>query len=423
MPKVLFVWLLCLLSHLCMAQDSLNRPRIFINCSSWSCYEDYVRTELSFFDFVRDRFQADVQILVIRQENGAGGMSFTLNFIGQNRFKNQNDTLKFSTKQADSDDMIRQKMVQMMKIGLVPYLKSTDFVSSISVDLPKRKSEEALIKNDKWNYWVFTIGAWGNYFAESNSSNYYLVNYLDINRIKPESKILISGSYDTNFSKFVFQDVDTLGNIVNETIKARNENSNFSLIYAKSLTEHWAVGGYHENWTSVRRNIRFGYTFAPAIEYNLFPNSQNTQKQFRIIFQSGLRGLQLREINDRDKLKEQLWYYRLDANISLVQPWGSVSGRIGGHQFFGEKGLFRINGNINLRWRAFEGFNLDLGANASYIKDQVLFVPKDINRNNVLLGAGILPTNFSFFISGGISYTFGSINNSVVNPRLNGMIF
>jgi hypothetical protein len=423
MPKILFVWLLCLLSHLCVAQDSLNRPKIFINCSSWNCYEDYVRTELSFFDFVRDRFQADVQILVIRQENGAGGANFTLNFIGQNRFKNQNDTLKFSTKRADSDDMIRQKMVQMMKIGLVPYLKSTDFVSSISVDLPKRKSENALIKNDKWNYWVFTIGAWGNYFAESNSSNYYLVNYLDINRIKPESKILISGSYDTNFSKFVFQDVDTLGNIVNETIKARNENSNFSLIYAKSLTEHWAVGGYHENWTSVRRNIRFGYTFAPAIEYNLFPNSKNTQKQFRIIFQSGLRGLQLREINDRDKLKEQLWYYRLDANISLVQPWGSVSGRIGGHQFFGEKSLFRINGNINLRWRAFEGFNLDLGANASYIKDQVLFVPKDINRNNVLLGAGILPTNFSFFISGGISYTFGSINNSVVNPRLNGMIF
>jgi hypothetical protein len=423
MPKILFVWLLCLLSHLCVAQDSLNRPKIFINCSSWNCYEDYVRTELSFFDFVRDRFQADVQILVIRQENGAGGANFTLNFIGQNRFKNQNDTLKFSTKRADSDDMIRQKMVQMMKIGLVPYLKSTDFVSSISVDLPKRKSENALIKNDKWNYWVFTIGAWGNYFAESNSSNYYLVNYLDINRIKPESKILISGSYDTNFSKFVFQDVDTLGNIVNETIKARNENSNFSAIYAKSLTEHWAVGGYHENWTSIRRNIRFGYTFAPAIEYNLFPNSKNTQKQFRIIFQSGLRGLQLREINDRDKLKEQLWYYRLDANISLVQPWGSVSGRIGGHQFFGEKSLFRINGNINLRWRAFEGFNLDLGANASYIKDQVLFVPKDINRNNVLLGAGILPTNFSFFISGGISYTFGSINNSVVNPRLNGMIF
>lgn len=133
--------------------------------------------------------------------------------------------------------------------------------------------------------------------------------------------------------------------------------------------------------------------------------------------------MQLREINDRDKLKEQLWYYRLDANISLVQPWGSVSGRIGGHHFFTEKDMFRINGNINLRWRVFEGFNFNLGANASYIKDQVLFVPKDINRNNVLLGAGILPTNFSLFFSGGISYTFGSINNSVVNPRLNEIIF
>jgi hypothetical protein len=423
MCKVLLLWVLCLFALPSLAQNEPNRPKLFINCASWQCYEDYVRTELSFFDFVRDRFQADVQILVIMQENGAGGANFTLNFIGQNQFKKQNDTLKFSTKQTDTDDMIRQKMVQMMKIGLVPYLKSTEFVSAISVDLPKRKSEEALIKKDKWDYWVFTIGAWGNYSAESNSSNYFLLNYLDISRITPESKLLISGSYDTNFSKFVFQDVDEFGNVTNETIKARNENSNLNVIYVKTLSEHWSVGAYHEYWSSVRRNVQAGFTLAPALEYNIFPNSMNTQKQLRLIFQSGVRAMRLITINDRDRLSEYEPYYRLDMHIALVQPWGSVSGRIGGHHFFTEKNLFRLNTNLNVRWRIFEGFNLDFNTNASYFKDQILFLPKDINRNNVLLGAGILPTNFSFSFGGGISYTFGSINNSVVNPRLNGLIF
>jgi hypothetical protein len=406
------------------AQDSLHRPKLFINCaSSWGCFEDYVRTELSFFDFVRDRFQADVQILIISQENGAGGANYTLNFIGQGKFKNEKDTLKFSVKQADSDDMIRKKLVSNLKIGLVPYIKSEDFLEQISIDLPKRKTQDALIKKDPWNFWVFTLGTWGNYSAESNSTSYYLSNYLNINRIKPESKVLISFNYDTNFSKFVFQDVDANGVVISETVKAKNENHNASFIYAKSLSEHWALGGYHENWSSVARNIRFGYTVAPALEYNIFPNSRNTQKQFRCILQTGLRGLELRMLNEREKTQETLPFYRFDANISIVQPWGNVSGRIGGHHFFTEKNLYRFNADVGVSWRVFEGFNLNLFVNSSYIKDQILFLPQDINRNNVLLGAGILPTNFRIYTSGGISYTFGSINNSVVNPRLNGIIF
>jgi len=117
----LFFLIFCLFPTLLSAQDSLPRPKIFLNCPD-GCQEDFLKTELSFFDFVRDRFEADIQILIIAQDNSAGGQQITLTFIGQKQFLGVTDTLIFSTKQADSNDMIRTKGVQLLKVGLIKYL-------------------------------------------------------------------------------------------------------------------------------------------------------------------------------------------------------------------------------------------------------------------------------------------------------------
>jgi hypothetical protein len=119
-----------LLSTAIMAQtssDSITPPKIFINCSGSNCYEDYLKTELSFFDFVRDRFEADVQLLIISQDSGAGGQLYTVNFLGQNTFKSQIDTLTFATKQTDTEDMIRKELLKTLKQGLVKYVLQTNY--------------------------------------------------------------------------------------------------------------------------------------------------------------------------------------------------------------------------------------------------------------------------------------------------------
>lgn len=32
-----------------LEKDSTNRMKLFLNCSSWDCHEDYIKTQLSFF--------------------------------------------------------------------------------------------------------------------------------------------------------------------------------------------------------------------------------------------------------------------------------------------------------------------------------------------------------------------------------------
>lgn len=420
---VSIVWCIHTKSQNVETNANNSRIKLFINCSSWDCFEDYVKTEMSFYDFVRDRLQADIEILIISQENGSGGDNFTLIFIGRNQFDKQTDTLRFSTKQADTDEMIRATLINYLHIGLLGFIKQTSWVKYIKVSSPKREPENALIEKDKWNYWVFTIGGNGFGTLQSNQSFLNIGSNFDINHIKPEIKFQNSIYYYNTYNKFIFETADENGNLIIKEINAKNVTYGGNSFLVKSITEHWSYGGYVSLMSSNRENIALQATAAPAIEYNIFPTSQNTERQLRLITQAGYRTWNLLEENNFDKLIETEPFYRFDAILSLVKSWGNISMQLGGHQFFRRKNAYNISFNLYNSLRLFEGFNLNFSINSSYIQDQTIYLPKNIVETDVLLGAGILPTNFNINGFIGISYTFGSINNSVVNPRLEDAIW
>ncbi len=411
------IWVFCcliaFLNTPILAQESTNAPpKLFINCTAWNCFEDYIRTELSFFDYVRDRFEAEIQILIIEQNTGSGGSQYTLRFIGQEKFAGISDTLQFSTKQADSEDMIRQQLVRTMKKGLLPYVIKTNQTDKLTIDFPQRKVEEAVIKDDKWNYWVFNLG--GNVFmsGESNRFTLFLNNYLSINRITPQSKLLASGNYNQNLSKFKIDETE---------ISVKNESYNFFGLYVKSLGEHWSVGGVYRGFHSIFQNIGYSQRFAPAIEYNFFPYKENTTRQLRAIYQLGIRRQTYLEETIFDKMQETFGYHRLNVILELTQPWGGVSASVYGSQFLDDLGRNSMGVFLDLNWRVFEGFSLNWYGNIDRINDQISLAKSSLDPDQVLLGGRQLPTSFSFYTSVGLRYTFGSINNSVVNPRFDGL--
>lgn len=71
--------LLLLFSAPLRAQNSISdslgtrqfAPRIFMDCTF--CDMDYVRTEIPFVNYVRDRKEAQVHVLVTRRRTGSGG--------------------------------------------------------------------------------------------------------------------------------------------------------------------------------------------------------------------------------------------------------------------------------------------------------------------------------------------------------------
>ena len=395
------------------ADNTNNPPKLFINCPpNTNCYQDYIRTELSFFDFVRDRFLSDIQLLIAVQDNGSGGQGYTISFIGQKNFEGMGDTLKFATKQADTDDMIRTKFVATLKQGLAPFVMKTKLANQIIMDFPKRKSELAVIQNDKWDYWVFNLNVNGYFQGESNQKYNELNGNFNVNRTTAESRFSMSAFYGQNTQKFT---------IDSKEISVKRQSYGTSSIFVKSMTEHLSVGGTYSGFHSVFRNLKFAQSLAPAIEYNIFPTSQNTRKQFRWIYRIGVQGIQFIETTIFDRDYEMFAFHQINGILSITQPWGTVAASVRASQFLSDKNKYRLGVNLNMNWRIVEGLSLNVFANLSYIKDQISLAKSSVDPNVLLLNGRQLPTSFSYETQIGLNYTFGSINNSVVNPRMQGI--
>ncbi len=420
--KKYHVLILCFIANILLntsvvaqtSPDSITPPKIFINCSGFNCYEDYLKTELSFFDFVRDRFEADVQLLIISQNNGAGGQLYTVNFLGQNKFKSQIDTLTFATKQTDTEAMIRQELVKTLKQGLIKYVLQTNYKNKVAIEFPKREALSAMVKNDKWNYWVFNINmnAWLN--GETNRSSISVSGTISANRVTPKSKFNSSFNYGENHNSYT---IDTTN------FSAVTAYSYANLLYVKSLNKKWSAGGVYQGFHSVFRNIQWSNRVAPAIEYNIFPTSENTRRQFRWIYQTGVVQQSYIEETIFDKKAELLPYHQLTSVLIFTQPWGSLQTILSGSQYLHDTSKYRLGLDVNVSWRVFEGLQVGIYGNFTIINDQISLAKSNIDPSVFLLDGRQLPTSMSYYSSVNLSYTFGSINNSVVNPRFNNLDF
>ncbi len=59
-----------------VAQTGAEGLRVFLDCGP--CDDDYLRQEITFVNYVRDRPDAQVHVLVTREGTGGGGRAWTL---------------------------------------------------------------------------------------------------------------------------------------------------------------------------------------------------------------------------------------------------------------------------------------------------------------------------------------------------------
>ena len=155
----------------------------------------------------------------------------------------------------------------------------------------------------------------------------------------------------------------------------------------------------------------------PGIEYNIFPYSESTRRQFRFLYRAGMEYNNYIDTTIYNKASETLALNTLSAAYQVVQKWGSVNISCNWRNYlhdFSKRNL-NVNGYINLR--VFKGLSVNCGVGASLIHDQLSLVKGGATTEEILLRRKELETQYSFFTSFGISYTFGSIYNNVVNPR------
>ena len=381
-----------------------DAPKLFLDCRR--CDHEYIKTEIPFVNFVWDRKEADIHLLVTTQRTGAGGFEYTMAFIGQRDFQGMQDTLKYVSTQADSRDDVRKGMVRVMKLGLIPFLNKTPIADFLDVLFEEKVKPTAV--EDKWNFWVFHLSFSGSMNGEAQRESVSLRGNVSANRVTLESKLRLSFSANFNQSNFEYED---------ETIRSYSDRKSFYSQYVWSLSEHWSVGAWLTASSNTYSNIDLSISPTPAIEYNVFPYSQSTRRQFRFVYRLGYSYRRYLEETIYDKTKESLWGQSLSATFEIKEPWGDASATISGSHYFHDLSLNRLELYGRLSLRLTRGLSLSMSGGFSAIHDQLSLRKGDFSIDEVLLQRSELATDFEYYFSVGFSYTFGSVYSNVVNPR------
>ena len=387
--------------------------RLFLDCGVEECYRDYLVTELSAFDFVRDRFQADVQLLLIRQDIPAGGARWTVSTLGQKEFSGQNDTATLSARIADTETQIREGLLRVIRTGLVRYaLQSPAMRAAVDVRYTPRVPGALVGKKDPWRLWIFTPGIDWTIDGETNRASMLLYNYVNVNRTSPESKVLAEGWYEYNFNRFRNNGVD---------VRVPVLHTGGWGYWARSLGERWSAGGFARLERDGFTNWARAFRALPVVEYNLYPHAQNTRRQLRIGYGAGVQDFRYFDTTVYNLLRETRPYHNLYLAAVYAQPWGSVNGALVARSYLDDFSQHRLTARLALSLRLVEGLRLTLAGSGAYVQDQLSLLKRPPSEEELLLGATQLPTQVLYSTTVGFAYTFGSVNNGIVNVRFAGM--
>ncbi|WP_263786129.1 hypothetical protein [Salinibacter grassmerensis] len=370
-----------------------------------------MRRNLTFVDYVRDRKQADVHVLGTRRPSG-GGASYRLEFIGRRAFEGRRYELTYDARSTLTRDELRQELADRLRLGLVPFVNRTPNADHLEVtyDPPNENDSTSAPQTDPWNQWVFDVGVSGSADVQEREYNYEAEGNLNAERVTEAWKVDVQ--LDGEQEVDVFEREDTTD------IRSTSEDYNFDTEVVKTLGSNSGAGVSGGVFSRTFTNIQIATRLRAAAEYNLFPYSVSDQKRVTFTYRIGPEYRTYREVTVFGKRRETLLQQSAEVNLRLNQTWGFVFAGVEWSNYFHDLSKNSIDFRSFLDVQLIQGLSLRLSLDASRTQDQLSLPAGDLSEEEVLLSRQERATSYELSGSVGLSYTFGSIYNNVVNTRL-----
>ena len=393
---------------------------VYLDCRA-DCDQDLIRTEVTWVNWVRDRDVADVHILITRQEAGSGGEQYTLAFLGARAFAGRGDTLIFNTNPTTTGDERRRGVLQTISVGLVQFAAHTPAGLTLRVSPGKAEtsaSSQTAPKNDPWKAWVFEIGLNGSVQGERFYKGRNVEAQLNANRVTEAWKTGIEYQFSYRDNEATVQEFDSIGTVTSENIYTNLQRDwQAELGQVMSVTDHFSLGASLEVAQQTFRNQDLRYQLRAAFEYNLFPYAEATRRELTFRYGVGVTGYRYADTTIFNKIRETLPTHFFELSYRTRQPWGSANVNIEHRNFLTDASKRTTAVNAGFSVRLFKGLSVNAGGGYEWIHDQVYLPRGEQDAVDVLLRRRALLTGFQYNTRFGVSYTFGSIFNNVVNPR------
>lgn len=387
-------------------------PAVFLDCQARNCDTTHIRNEHRFVNWVRDRRDADVYVLVTSQSTGGGGSSFLITMAGQGRFAGDSTDIRFATDQNSTSAVQRDVLTTRIAQGLVRYAVRTSAAGGmriVSEDIAPADLAPAAAVSDPWNYWVFSVRANAELEGESREQERQFQLAANGNRVTEDW--IIDFELEGSYQEQEFE-------LTNRTIRSVRRDYETRAGVARAVARLWSAGLSAEVGTSSFANQDLYARTAALAEYSFFPYSEFSRRRATLRYSVGVRHFDYEEITVYDRLSEQRADQRLELSLRFQQPWGSATMRLSGSHYLDNFAQNNLSSFVNLNVRLIRGLSLDLRANYARVRDQIYIPAGDATEEEVLLRRRALETGYRYGTAVGLRYTFGSIYNNIVNPRL-----
>ncbi len=393
--------------------QNVNALRVYLNCNY--CYESYLKTEITWVDFVQDQFVANVNLMVTSLSTGSSGAEYNMIFIGLENFAGMRDTLKYTANAIQTENEIREGLAQTIRMGLIRYLAHAGALDKIAIkslqvaDSLKQGIGDNPV-HDPWNAWVFNIS--GNLYGGGQKSNTNMNFYggVNANRTTAKDKFMVRFNPSYSESHFEYDDFK-------DTFVQRNLYG--AVFYVRAINDHWSGGVFGSGSQSIFSNFDFSTDFQAALEYNVYPYKEAQTKAMTFAYYIGGNYMDFTDTTIYNQTDATLLTHNLTWTAIYNKEWGSITGSVYGSQYINWNDKYKIGAYLSMDVRLFKGLSLNAYLNYEAIHDQINLRRLFASQEDVLLQQRELATNYSYYVSLGLSYRFGSIYNNVVNPRFN----
>jgi len=404
--KSSFFFFLFIISISAYSQN--NSIKLFLKCS---CDSNYIRDQINYIDYVRDQEDANIILEVYGDPNGNTG-KYSIYFIGKKKFIGMDDQLSFESHPKMTNDEIRAGLKDKIQTGILKYLVKTNDINDLNISITKLESNisdsDSLIV-DKWKNWIFEISASGYYEKESSRKVNDFNGRFEVNRYTEDWRIETTLRFFKRIEEFLSE--------TNNFKSSRVYKGAYGKI-VRSISDHWSTGIFYGLSEDSYENIKFSNNFSPAIEYSIFPYKDVVRREMVLEYKIGYRKNNYQSKTIYGKNDEFLGTHSFAFKTRYRQNWGDIYSRFSFFTYLHDNSKNRLTFDNYLNIRIFEGFSLRLGAEIRFIRDQINLAAGQASIEDLLLQQRSIATDFYNEFRLGLTYTFGSAFNNIINTRL-----
>jgi hypothetical protein len=374
------------------AVPALARLRVFLDCGD--CFQEYLRDEIRWVDFVRQREDADVHILSSSNETGGGGREVVLRFVGVGRLQGQDHQHRVLSMVADPEEVRRRRVLNAVTVGLLDYLSHEGLPAGVTVAVRAAETEKegATPSRDPWNFWVFSLQGGASINAEETSRDSEWNVRASADRVTEAWKMSYGVAFEEQTERFDLDEEDPR--------EFKRHSRGVSAFVARGFG-----------------NTKLSSGVSPAVEFSVFPYSQYASRQLRIMYEIGPLYARYNEVTLFDKLRETRGAHRVAVTLEQQQPWGALDAGFEFSQYLHDRSKYRLEVDGDVTIRLFRGLSLSLEGSASRIRDQLSLPRRNATPEEVLLRLRELQSGYDVSFDVNLRYSFGSLFNNIVNPR------